>query len=82
MPETVTVRCEGTIADVRNLNRRLQSEGLTVTFGTHGMVACDAHNGSHALRRWFQLVVSGHESFAVCSHVVSRWSEGGRVTII
>lgn len=80
--ETVTVRCEGTIADVRLLHRRLQSEGLTVMFGTHGMIAHDAYLGTNSMRRWFQLIVTGTSSSAVCTHVVSRWNDGGNVTIV
>lgn len=80
--EAVTVRCEGTIADVRLLHRRLQSEGLTVMFGTHGMIAHDAYLGPTEMRRWFQLIVTGTSSTAVCSHVVSQWTDGGSVSIV
>lgn len=80
--ETVTVRCEGTIANVRLLHRRLQSEGLSVMFGTHGMIAHDAHLGQNSMRRWFQLVVTGHGSSDVCARVISRWSDGGTITIV
>lgn len=80
--DTVTVRCEGTIADVRLLRRHLLAEGLTVVFGSHGTITYGATSYRPEQRRWFQLVVSGTGSADVCARIVAGWSAGGNVAIV
>ena len=81
--ETATVRCEGHITDVRALRRRLEAQGLSVTFGSYGVLANDPRwPGQNAVGWWFQLIATGLECDATCRLVVGNWSGGGKVTVL
>ena len=81
--ETTTVRCEGRITDVRLLHRRLEAEGLAVTFGSYGALANDyLPPGRQDARWWFQLIATGVDSDSLCRLTAGNWSDGGKVIVL